>query len=155
MRRAQTFSMTNAARLLLSAVLLGAIPFAGCQSNKAAQPPQTPTAGLRIDIVKADYSQRKQRIDVRVRIWNDHDQRVNFDLGDVRLLFNGREVSPSPTMTKDPNPDVQAKSNRLLDWSFEVGDVIGEGTYPIEIRNLQKGGAPLGEKAEFRINLGA
>jgi len=119
------------------------------------QPSQAQTAGMRIDVVKADYSQRKQRIDVRVRIWNDHDQRVHYDLGDVRLQFKGREVSPTPGMTKDQNPDVQAKSNRQFDWSFEVGDVIGEGTYPIMIRNLQKGGAPLGETAEFKINLGA
>lgn len=127
---------------------------AGCKSS-VPQPPQTQTAGLRIDVVKASHSARKQRIDVRVRIWNDHDQRLDFELGNVRLLFNGREISPTPELAKDPNPDVQAKSNRQLDWVFEVGDVIGEGTYPIEIRDLQKGGAPLGEKAEFRINLGA
>jgi len=154
--RAQTVPMVNTFRLLaLPALALGALVVAGCQSNKVMQPAQAQTAGMRIDVVKVDYSQRKQRIDVRVKIWNDHDQRVNFDLGDVRLLFNGREVSPSPNLTKDPNPDVQAKSNRLLDWSFEIGDVIGEGTYPIEIRNIQKGGAPLGEKAELKINLGA
>ncbi len=140
--------------LALLAVAALAVP--ACKTSSAPkQPPQAQTAGLRIDVQDADYSQRKQRIDVRVRIWNDHEERVNFDLGDVRLLFNGREVSPSPNMTKDPNPDVQAKSNRILDWSFEVGDVIGEGTYPIEIRNLQKGGQPLGETAQFRIALGA
>ena len=193
---AQTLGMpTPVRRLVLPAVALAAFAAAGCQSNKVMQPSQAQTAGMRIDVVKADYSQRKQRIDVRVRIWNDHDQRVHYDLGDVRLQFKGREVSPTPGMTKDQNPDVQAKSNRQFDWSFEVGDVrlqfkgrevsptpgmtkdqnpdvqaksnrqfdwsfevgdvIGEGTYPIMIRNLQKGGAPLGETAEFKINLGA
>jgi hypothetical protein len=126
----------------------------GCKSAPP-QPPQTQTAGLRIDVMKVGVSSRKQRIDVRVKIWNDHDQRVSFELGNVRLMFNGREVSPTPTLTKDPNPDVQAKSNRQLDWAFEVGDVIGEGTYPIEIREIHKGDMPLGEKAEFRVNIGA
>lgn len=146
---------TPVRRIVLPAVALAAFAAAGCQSNKVVQPAQAQTAGMRVDVVKADYSQRRQRIDVRVRIWNDHDQRVHYDLGDVRLQFKGREVSPTPSMTKDQNPDVQAKSNRQFDWSFEVGDVIGEGTYPIMIRNLQKGGAPLGETAEFKINLGA
>jgi hypothetical protein len=138
--------------LSLSIVLAGLAT--GCKSGPK-QPPQAQTAGLRIDVVKASTSARKQRIDVRVRIWNDHDQRVNFDLGNVRLLFNGREVSPTPTMTNDPNPDVQAKSNRTLDWAFEVGDIIGEGSYPVEIRDIKKGDMPLGETASFSFNLGA
>lgn len=148
------FHRKSAGLVLPLAVL--ALGLAGaCKTSSAKQPPQAVTAGLRIDVQKADYSTRKQRIDVRVRIWNDHDQRVNFDLGNVRLLFNGREISPTPNLTRDPNPDVQAKSNRTLDWVFEVGDVIGEGSYPIEIRNIHKGDAPLGENAQFKINLGA
>lgn len=139
-------------RLALSALLVVFGAAAGCKSS-VRQPPQAQTAGLRIDVLKA--TNRKDRIDVRVRIWNDHDMRVNFELGDVRLLFNGREVSPTPSRTRDPNPDVQAKSNRQLDWVFEVGDVIGEGSYPIEIRNIKKGDMPLGEPASFTINLGA
>jgi hypothetical protein len=138
--------------LPLLALTLGLV--AGCKTS-VPQPPQAQSAGLRIDVQKVSHSARKQRIDVSVKIWNDHEQRVSFDLGNVRLLFNGREVSPSPNLTKDPNPDVQAKSNRQLFWSFEVGDVIGEGTYPIEIREIHKGEMPLGEKAEFRINIGA
>lgn len=141
--------------VVLTAIALTFAALPACKSSAPTQPAQSQTAGLRIDVQKADFSKRKQRIDVRVKIWNDHDQRVNFDLGNVRLLFNGREVSPSPTLTKDPNPDVQAKSNRQLDWSFEVGDVIGEGTYPIEIRDIKKGDQPLGEVAQFKINLGA
>ena len=139
-------------RLALSALLVVFGSAAACKSS-IRQPPQAQTAGLRIDVLKA--ANRNDRIDVRVRIWNDHDMRVNFDLGDVRLLFNGREVSPTPGRTRDPNPDVQAKSNRQLDWVFEVGDVIGEGSYPIEIRNIKKGDMPLGESATFTINLGA
>lgn len=127
---------------------------AGCKSGPQ-QPPQAQTAGLRVDVLKASKSDRKQRVDVRVKVWNDHEQRVNFDLGNVRLLFNGREVAPTATMTKDPNPDVQAKSPRMFDWVFEVGDVIGEGSYPIEIRDIKRGDMPLGETASFSINLGA
>ncbi len=139
----------------ISALSCFALLFAVSCKSAPSQPPQAQTAGLRIDVLKAGYSAKKQRIDVRVKIWNDQDQRINFDLGDVRLLFNGREVSPTPTMTKDQNPDVQAKSNRLLDWSFEVGDVIGEGTYPIELRNLKKGDVLQSEAAVFKIVLGA
>jgi hypothetical protein len=140
-----------------SVALLALTSFAApaCKTSSANQPPQAQTAGLRIDVLSASYSQRKKQIYVRTKIWNDHDERVNFDLGSVRLLFNGREVSPSPNLTKDPNPDVQAKSPRNFDWTFEVGDVIGEGNYPIEIRNISKGGQPLGETAQFRIVLGA
>ena len=117
--------------------------------------PQTQTAGMRIDVLKSSYSARKQRVDVRIRIWNDHDQRVAFDLGSVRLQCKGREVSPTPNLTKEQNPDVQAKSNRQFDWVFEVGDVLGEGLYPIEIRNISKGGAPLGETAQFKVRIDA
>jgi hypothetical protein len=140
--------------IVLSALALTLAALPACKSSAPKQPPQAQTAGLRIDVQKADFSQRKQRIDVRVRIWNEHDDRVNFDLGNVRLLFNGREISPNPAMTKDPSPDVQAKSNRVFDWVFEVGDVIGEGFYPIEIRDLKKGGLSLGEVAQFKISLG-
>jgi hypothetical protein len=137
--------------LVLSMLVALATP--ACKTSGSKQPPQAQTAGLRIDVQKASYSSRKKEIYVTVRIWNDHDERVNFDLGNVRLLFNGRDVSPTPTKTKDPNPDVQAKSPRTFDWTFEVGDVIGEGNYPIEIRNISKGGQPLPETAQFRIVL--
>lgn len=148
-------SLSPRSRLAVPVLGLAALLAAGCKgTSRVQQPPQVATAGLRIDVQKADYSQRKMRIDLRVRIWNDHDQRVNFDLGNVRLLFNEREVSPSPNLTKDPKPDVQAKSNRVFEWSFEVGETIGEGAYPIQIRDIARGGAPLGQIAEFRINLG-
>jgi hypothetical protein len=138
--------------LQLSILLLGLGIVGGCKSA-VPQPPQAQTAGLRIDVVNASYSTRRQRIDVRVRIWNDHEQRANFELGNVRLMFNEREVSPTPTLTKDPKPDVQAKSNRTFDWVFEVGEVIGEGTYDIQIRDILKGDMPLGETAAFKIVL--
>jgi hypothetical protein len=146
--RIRALSVTSLALLALTALTAPA-----CKSSSAKQPPQAQTAGLLVDVQSASYSQRKQEIYVRVRIRNEHDERINFDLGNVRLMFNGRDVSPSPGKAKDPNPDVQAKSPRVFDWTFEVGDVIGEGNYPIEIRNISRGGQPLPETAQFRIVL--
>lgn len=136
--------------LVLSALLVS-LAAAGCKSSPE-QLPQFQTAGLRINVLKA-YN-KKDRIDIAVKIWNDHDVRVNFDLGDVRLLFNGREVSPTAKWTSDRSPDVQAKSNREFKWAFEIGDVVGEGQYPVEIRNIKKGDMPLGEPAKFDILVG-
>jgi len=136
--------------LVLSALLVS-FAAAGCKSSPQ-QLPQFQTAGLRINVLKA--VNKKDRVEVAVKIWNDHDVRVNFGLGDVRLLFNGREVSPTAKWTSDRSPDVQAKSNREFKWVFEIGDVVGEGQYPIEIRNMTKGDAPVGEPAKFDILLG-
>lgn len=143
------FSRTRST-LVLSA-LLASFAAAGCKSSPQ-QLPQFQTAGLRINVLKA--VNRKDRIEIAVKIWNDHDVRVNFDLGDVRLLFNGREVSPTAKWTSDRSPDVQAKSNREFKWVFEIGDVVGEGQYPVEIRNMTKGDAPVGEPAKFDILVG-
>ena len=136
--------------LALSALLVS-FAAAGCKSSPE-QLPQFQTAGLRVSVLKA-YN-KKDRIDIVVKIWNDHDVRVNFDLGDVRLLFNGREVSPTPGRGVDREPDVQAKSPREFKWTFEVGDVVGEGQYPVEIRNMTKGDALVGEPAKFDILVG-
>lgn len=141
-------------RLALIASLAAAAAIGSACKTSVPQLPQAQTAGLRIDVQKVSSTPRKQRIDVRVKIWNDHDARVNFDLGDVRLLWNDREVSPSPDKAHDRSPDVQAKSNRVFDWVFEVGDVIGGGTYPIEIRGLQRGGQAFDQVARFEIILG-
>ena len=138
--------------LVLSALFAVVAIAPGCKSS-VPQPPRVSSAGLRIDVLKAGHG--KQKVDVKVKIWNDHDMRVNFDLGDVRLLFNGTEVSPVPNWTRDKTPDVQAKSTREFSWTFDIGDVVGEGSYPIEIRNIKKGDMPLGEPASFTINLGA
>ncbi len=143
------FSRTRST-LVLSA-LLASFAAAGCKSSPQ-QLPQFQTAGLRINVLKA--VNRKDRVEIAVKIWNDHDVRVNFDLGDVRLLFNGREVSPTAKWTSDRSPDVQAKSNREFKWVFEIGDVVGEGQYPVEIRNMTKGDAPVGEPAKFDILVG-
>lgn len=136
--------------LALSALLVS-LAAAGCKSSPE-QLPQFQTAGLRINVLKA-YN-KKDRIDIVVKIWNDHDVRINFALDDVRLMFNGREVSPTPGRGGDRTPDVQAKSNREFKWSFEIGDVVGEGQYPVEIRNMTKGDAPVGEPAKFDILVG-
>jgi hypothetical protein len=112
--------------LLLSALFAVVAVAPGCKGS-VPQPPRVASAGLRIDVLKAGHG--KQKVDVKVKIWNDHDMRVNFELGDVRLLFNGSEVSPVPKWTRDQSPDVQAKSTREFSWTFDIGDVVGEGTY--------------------------
>lgn len=124
---------------------------AGCKS--VPQPPQVATAGLRIDVGKVSASNRKQRIDAAIKIWNDQDQRIAFQLGDVRLDYKGRQVSAKPYKNKDGICDVQGKSNREFDWYFEVGDVLTEGLYDIEIRNMMLGDVPHMDTARFKINV--
>lgn len=124
---------------------------AGCKS--VPQPPQVATAGLRIDVEKVGASGRKQRIDIEIKVWNDHDQRIVFQLANVRLDFKGREVSAKPYRQKDGICDVQPKSNREFNWYFEVGDVLTEGYYDVEIREMMLGDVPHMDTARFKINV--
>ena len=133
---------------------LGCLFAAGCATS-APQLPQFQTAGMRVDVDRVSQSERKQRVDMRIRIWNDHDQQVTFDLGNVRLLYKGREVSAKPDRKRDSVADVQAKSNREFRWNFEVGDILTEGQYDVEIREAMLGGVPLGDTIAFKIVLGA
>jgi hypothetical protein len=136
--------------VLFPCLLLGVGP--GCKT-RVPQPDQVQTAGMRIDVTRVDNDKRRKRLDVRLRLWNDHDQRISFDLGNVRLLFNGREVSAQRSWTNDRTPDVQAKGNREFRWYFELGEEAGPGTYQVEIRDIQKGDIALGETAAFAINV--
>ena len=125
---------------------------AGCKS--VPQPPQVATAnGLRVDVEKVSPSGRKQRIDIRIVVWNDLEQRVTFDLANVRLDFKGREVSAKPLRQVDALCDVQPKSNREFRWYFEVGDTLTEGYYDISIRNMMLGDVPHMDVAQFKINV--
>ncbi len=127
--------------------------FASCKSS-VPQPPQVRSVGTRIDVIKARKSKGGQRVDVSVKIWNDHEERISFELGNVGLDALGRRISPSPTLTKVQNPDVQQGANGQFDWAFEAGEEVGPGTYTIRISSVMKGGAPLPEDIEFQINLG-
>ena len=128
-------------------VALGAGP--GC---RVRQPESTPTAGLRIDVARATYDKRRQRLQVSVRIKNENDQPISFQLDNVRLLFNGREVAAKPNSTRDPAPSVQQGASRDFKWFFEIGEAPATGNYPVEIREIMKGEMALGETAIFSIN---
>ena len=135
--------------VLCLGLAIGAGP--GCRT-RVPQPEQITTAGLRIDVTRTEYAKRQQRFDVRVKIWNDHDQRISFDLANVRLIFNDREVPAKRGWTNDRPPDVQPKANRDFRWYFELGEEPAQGSYKIEIRDIQKGDMALGETAVFSIN---
>ena len=140
--------------LAVSALAVTGLCLSSCKSS-VPQPPQQSSVGTRVDVVKASKSNKGQRVDVRVKIWNDHDARISFALGDVGLEAAGRRCTPNPSLTKIQNPGVQQGSYQQFDWAFEVGEPVGPGTYTITIANVQKGGAPLGESIAFKINLGA
>jgi len=128
-------------------VALGAGP--GC---KVRQPESTPTAGLRIDVARAAYDKRHQRLAVTVRIKNENDQPISFQLDNVRLLYNGREVAAKPNSPRDPAPAVGQGATRDFKWFFDIGEAPGQGNYPVEIRDILKGEIALGETAIFSIN---
>ena len=128
-------------------VAMGAGP--GC---RVRQPESTPTAGLRIDVARAAYDKRRQRLEVRLRIKNENDQPISFQLDNVRLLYNGREVAAKPGSEREPAPAVQQGASRDFRWFFEIGDAPGTGNYPVEIRDILKGEMALGETAIFSIN---
>lgn len=133
--------------MALLLVALGA--GAGC---RVPQPESTPTAGLRIDVARAAFDKRRQRLEVRLRIKNENDQPISFQLDNVRLLYNGREVAAKPASTRDPAPSVGQGASRDFRWFFEIGETPGTGNYPIEIRDILKGEMALGETAVFSIN---
>jgi len=89
---------------------------------------------------------------VRLRIKNENDQQVSFELAKVLLLFNGREIDATTGSTRDPAPVVSQGASRDFRWFFELGEVPSPGNYPIEIRDILKGELALGEVAVFSIN---
>jgi hypothetical protein len=91
-------------------------------------------------------------LEVRLRIKNENDQPISFQLDNVRLLYNGRELAAKPASTRDPEPSVLQGASRDFRWFFETGEAPGTGNYPIEIREILKGEMALGETAIFSIN---
>lgn len=135
---------------LTAPLMLIALGLSACKS--VPQPDQVTTAGLRIDVVKVKNGGKRGRVDVRVKIWNDQDQRISFKLENTRLLFNGREIAAKPTMTSDRSPDIGPRSNKDFGWAFETGEMVAEGSYEIEIRDIMLGDLPLGDTARFAFN---
>jgi hypothetical protein len=128
-------------------VAIGAGP--GCKTH---QPEATPTAGLRIDVARVAYDKRHQRLEVRLRIKNENDQSISFQLDHVRLLMKGGEVAARSGSTRDPAPVVLQGASREFRWFFDIGGAPTPGNYPVEIRDILKGEIALGETATFSIN---
>ena len=97
---------------------------------------------------------RSKGVDMTVRVFNDHDQRVSFDIGGVRLICaDGSEISPNPTRGK---PSVQAKNSEDFRWmfSYQHHPQLSAGTYDMEIKDIFVGDIQLDMRAQFQVNLG-
>lgn len=127
-----------------------AVPAAGCKGPP--QPPPVNTAGLRIEVLKC--RNRSKGVDMTVRIFNEHDQRVSFDIGGVRLLCgDGTEISPNPGRSQ---PSVQAKNSQDFRWifSYQHHAPLPPGTYDMEIKDIFVGDIQLDMLAQWQANLG-
>jgi hypothetical protein len=133
-------------------LLFVAVVVPGCKSAGPPQAPPFETAGLRIEVTDVANIRKRQKIEVRTRIWNDQDRQATFDLGNVRLLYGTREVSAKWVMS-DFNPDILPKGNKKFRWAFELGEEAQAGTYTVEIRALRFGGEG-DTTATFTINVG-
>ena len=143
-------SMRNAARLGLPILFLALAATPACKG--VPQPPQVETAGLRIDVESA--RQRRRGVVVEIRVWNDFDQSVSFENGNVRLIHGDREVSAKPYRSWRRGTTVQPKSNLDFRWLFETGEPLPQAqSYDIEIRDLMIDDVPAGDTAVFTINL--
>ncbi|MBL9075891.1 MAG: hypothetical protein JNL08_00220 [Planctomycetes bacterium] len=135
---------------LASLLLCLAVPAAGCKGPPQA--PEVSSAGLRISVTKTKNG--RKAAEITVRVFNDHDQRVSFDLGGVRLLCpDGSEMSPNATRTR---PSVQAKNSETFRWQFNYvnRDPLPAGTYDMEIKDIFVGDIQLDMRAQFQVVLG-
>lgn len=135
---------------LASLLLCLVVPATGCKGPP--QPPEVSTAGLRITVLKAKNG--RKGIDMTVRIFNGHDQRVTFDIGGVRLLCgDGTEVSPNASRSQ---PSVQAKNSQDFRWLFSYlnRDPLPAGTYDLEIKDIFVGDIQLDMRAQFQSIIG-
>lgn len=141
------------AQSLTPAAVLALLAFAvlpSCRSTPSTPP--TATAGLRIQVTKTSYSARNNRLTVRADMWNDHEQDVAFEFGKIRLLVAENESSAKPgALRVSKLKGLQAKTKTEMDLDFDLSAPLANGTYTIEMRDLKKGDAPLGEKAVFQV----
>jgi serine/threonine protein kinase len=145
-------------RALVPAVVLAMVMGAGGMwwmlshpPRSRTQPPEVVSAGLRIEVLSATNNSRSVEVDVKLH--NDHDRAISFDLGDVRLLSDSdREVSPTPPPGQRQRLQVQAKDSRECQWLFHVEDEVMEGTHTIEIKFRVRDNE-YADKASFTINL--
>lgn len=136
---------------ILSALAASAL-LTACKS--APPPPPVTTAGLRVQVTEVSWSAKKKCVTVEADIWNDHDQNVTLDFGRIRLRVGDTEASAKPGAYKVRNQTtLQARTKTVVDWDFDLPVDIASGTYTIEMRDLKKGDAPLGEVASFSIEV--
>lgn len=140
--------LPTSVRLALPLLCLLA-PVSSCRG--VPQLPECDSAGMRITVLRAKNSRRA--VDMTVRIFNDHDQRVSFDLGGVRLICpDGSEMSPNASRSK---PSVQAKNSQDFRWQFSYlnREPLPTGTYDMEIKDIFVGDIQLDMRAQFQVNL--
>ena len=132
--------MRNPAKWGIPLVLLILAPMTSC---RVAQPPQCETAGLRIDVTSC--RQKRGRIDCRLVIWNDHDEKVAFDHETVRLMWgDDRECALKPARRPAP-VKIGARGRSEQRWLFEPGQGLPKGSYSIEIRDFRIDELPSGQ----------
>ena len=140
--------MRNPARWGIPLLLLTLAPLPSC---RVAQPKEVTTAGMRIDVTSG--RQKRGVVDCRLRIWNDHDEKVSFNASSVRLMFGeGRECSLPPGRSGQAIT-IGPRANEDLRWIFETGENLPRGTYSVEIRDFKIDGLPSGDTAVFTVNL--
>jgi hypothetical protein len=133
--------------LALPLLCLMLVPAPACKG-----PPQLPeveTAGLRISVLRSKNTLKG--LDVMVRVCNEYDQRITFDLGGVRLIYaDGSELSPTPSRRQ---PEVQAKNHGDFRWifSYQSAPRLEAGTYDMEIKDICVGDIMIDMKAQFQV----
>lgn len=127
--------------------------FVGLAGCRVPQPAQQKTAGLTVDVQKVKNGRRG--VEVSVKIGNEHDLKISFDPGDVRLLVgNGVEVSPNTNQRGNPQRlEVQPKNGREFRWIFPVETALQPGSYTIEIKSFREDDVEYPNKAVFTINV--
>lgn len=118
--------------------------------------PSFESAGLRIEVVttkKLKPSRKKpgNYLELTVKIWNNHDDRISFEPDQVRLLYGQEREEVAPVDIDAKVLEVQCKQPKEFKWRFETPEPLEEGTYPVEIRKIMVGDSALGETARIEI----
>lgn len=98
----------------------------------------------------------RRGLDVTVRITNEHDLNINFELGDVRLIVDAaadKQVSPSNPRGNVQRLEIQSKGYREFRWNFPLEEALAPGTYNIEIKSFRELDMEYPNKAVFQINV--
>jgi len=140
--------MRNPARLGIPLLLLAISSTPSC---RVAQPPQVESAGMRVNVTSA--RQKRSRIDVRMKVWNDHDFDVTFASSSVRLMFGDDRECSAKIGRRAGDQTIPARGNSDVRMLFEPGLALPRGSYSVEIRDFQIDGVPSGETCVFSINL--